>query len=109
MRCVLWQSSTSVPRIMPVRQCLALVIALAIADSIVDGWMHSPGHRKNVLSSAFEEVGVAVAPASPQKPFNGPTVVALYGVTSASRADASAPCQGRCEGSKSRGRIAAAP
>ena len=53
--------------------------------------------------------GVAVAPASPQKPFNGPTVVALYGVTSASRADASAPCQGRCEGSKSRGRIAAAP
>ena len=86
-----------------------LAVGYATADAIVDGWMHSPGHRKNVLNSAFEEVGVAVAPASPQEPFNGPTVVALYGVTSASRADASAPCQEQCEGSKARGRTAAAP
>ena len=27
---------------------------------IVDGWMQSPGHRKNILSAEVEEIGVAV-------------------------------------------------
>jgi uncharacterized protein YkwD len=30
-------------------------------SSIVDGWMHSPGHRANVLRRRFEEIGVAIA------------------------------------------------
>ena len=30
-------------------------------SSIVDGWMHSPGHRANILRAAFEEIGVAIA------------------------------------------------
>ncbi|HEX8205524.1 MAG TPA: CAP domain-containing protein [Solirubrobacteraceae bacterium] len=31
-----------------------------VASSIVDGWMHSPGHRANILRPGFEEIGVAV-------------------------------------------------
>jgi len=29
-------------------------------QKIVDGWMYSPGHRKNLLSRHFQEIGVAV-------------------------------------------------
>jgi uncharacterized protein YkwD len=29
-------------------------------SSIVDGWMHSPGHRANILDPRFTEIGVAV-------------------------------------------------
>jgi uncharacterized protein YkwD len=56
-----------------------LAVGYPSADSVVDGWMHSPGHRANVLSSKFDEVGVAVAPESPTRGFRGPTIVALYG------------------------------
>jgi hypothetical protein len=28
---------------------------------IVDGWMHSPGHRENVLRETFAEIGIGVA------------------------------------------------
>ena len=31
-----------------------------VAQSIVDGWMHSPGHRANILRRGFEEIGVAI-------------------------------------------------
>ena len=33
---------------------------------IVDSWMHSPGHRENILRPAFTEVGVGVAMAAPR-------------------------------------------
>ena len=49
------------------------------AASVVDGWMHSPGHRANILGRDFNEVGVAIAGGSPVDNFNGPTVVAIYG------------------------------
>jgi uncharacterized protein YkwD len=29
-------------------------------SSIVDGWMHSPGHRANILRAGFEEIGIAI-------------------------------------------------
>jgi uncharacterized protein YkwD len=32
---------------------------------IVDGWMHSPGHRANILEAAFTEVGVGVSAGIP--------------------------------------------
>ena len=28
--------------------------------TIVDGWMHSPGHRRNILRPAFEEIGIGI-------------------------------------------------
>lgn len=56
-----------------------LALGYPSADSIVDGWMHSPGHRANVLGAHFREVGVAVSQASPANGYRGPTVVAIYG------------------------------
>ncbi len=49
------------------------------AASVVDGWMHSPGHRANILGRDFNEVGVAIAAGSPVANYSGPTIVALYG------------------------------
>ncbi len=37
----------------------------ATPASIVDGWMHSPGHRANILHRAFREIGVGVAIGAP--------------------------------------------
>ena len=30
-------------------------------SSIVDGWMHSPGHRANILRRGFTEIGIGIA------------------------------------------------
>jgi uncharacterized protein YkwD len=49
------------------------------ASGIVDGWMSSPGHRQNILTRDFDEVGIAVADTSPRRGYRGPLVVALYG------------------------------
>ena len=49
------------------------------ATRVVDGWMHSPGHRANILGRDFDDVGVAVANGSPVGGYGGPTYVALYG------------------------------
>ena len=55
-----------------------LAIGYRGAD-IVDGWMHSPDHRANILMPAFDEVGIAVSNASPLRGYGAPLVVALYG------------------------------
>ena len=47
--------------------------------AVVDGWMHSPGHRENILQRGFDEVGIAIADGSPRRGYRGPTVVAIYG------------------------------
>jgi uncharacterized protein YkwD len=47
--------------------------------TVVNGWMHSPEHRENVLKPEFTEVGIAILAQSPAKAFRGPLVVALYG------------------------------
>src|SRR6201999_3073349 len=31
---------------------------LGTPASIVDGWMHSPGHRANILNGAFTQIGI---------------------------------------------------
>jgi uncharacterized protein YkwD len=56
-----------------------LAVGYPSADAVVNGWMHSPGHRANVLSRKFDEVGVSIASESPTRRFRGPTIVALYG------------------------------
>jgi uncharacterized protein YkwD len=56
-----------------------LALGYTSAESVVDGWMHSPGHRANVLGAHFREVGVSVSQASPTNGYRGPTVVAIYG------------------------------
>jgi uncharacterized protein YkwD len=34
---------------------------------IVDSWMHSPGHRENILRAAFTEIGVGVTMGAPER------------------------------------------
>ncbi|MGW0839696.1 CAP domain-containing protein [Streptomyces sp. NPDC002787] len=31
------------------------------ADSVMDGWMNSPGHRANILNCGFKEIGIGLA------------------------------------------------
>jgi uncharacterized protein YkwD len=38
---------------------------LGTPSSIVEAWMHSPGHRANILDAAYRETGIGVAPAAP--------------------------------------------
>jgi uncharacterized protein YkwD len=56
-----------------------LAVGYPTPSGVVDGWMHSPGHRANILKKGFDEIGVAIAPGSPTRPYGGPTIVALYG------------------------------
>jgi uncharacterized protein YkwD len=37
----------------------------ATPANIVDGWMHSPGHKANILNSRFHEIGLGVARGAP--------------------------------------------
>src|SRR3954447_10480489 len=37
----------------------------ATPRSIVSSWMHSPGHRANILSSRFREIGIGIARGAP--------------------------------------------
>ena len=46
---------------------------------IVDGWMHSPGHRENILRSAFTRIGIGVTRGAPQSGVHGRAV--LYATT----------------------------
>jgi uncharacterized protein YkwD len=55
-----------------------LAVGYATADRIVNGWMKSPGHRRNILGRSFDETGIAVAPGAPLRGYGGPTVVAIY-------------------------------
>ncbi len=39
--------------------------SLGTPESIVDAWMNSPGHRANILSAQFREIGVGFARGAP--------------------------------------------
>ena len=38
-----------------------IAVGQTSADAVVKGWMHSSGHRKNILSKHFKEVGFGFA------------------------------------------------
>ncbi|HWI73853.1 MAG TPA: CAP domain-containing protein [Baekduia sp.] len=40
--------------------------SLATPASIVDGWMHSPGHRANILNGSFTQIGIGIEDGAPQ-------------------------------------------
>lgn len=56
-----------------------LALGYRSSQSVVSGWMNSPGHRKNILKSGFDEVGIAFSDTSPMRGYSAPLVVALYG------------------------------
>ncbi|HEY6757877.1 MAG TPA: CAP domain-containing protein [Baekduia sp.] len=39
--------------------------SIATPARIVDAWMHSPGHRRNILDGGFREIGIGFALGSP--------------------------------------------
>jgi uncharacterized protein YkwD len=39
--------------------------------SIVDMWMHSPGHRANILRSKFRDIGIGIANGAPEGGVHG--------------------------------------
>jgi uncharacterized protein YkwD len=46
--------------------------ALATPAQSVDAWMHSPGHRANVLNGRFRDIGIGIAIGAPQNIQGGP-------------------------------------
>ena len=55
-----------------------LAVGYRTPEAVVDGWMHSAGHRKNILMKDYDEIGIATAAASPTERYSGPLVVAIY-------------------------------
>lgn len=57
---------------------------LATPSSIVGAWMHSPGHRANILSRGFREIGVGIATGVPVagSAFDGATYTTDFGARS---------------------------
>jgi uncharacterized protein YkwD len=48
------------------------------ARLLVSSWMESPGHRANILSTMYEECGIAIIDGSTKGPANGKSVVVLF-------------------------------
>jgi uncharacterized protein YkwD len=46
-----------------------LAVGYETAETAVQGWMASPGHRANILHSAFTEIGVGVATDTAGRPY----------------------------------------
>jgi uncharacterized protein YkwD len=42
--------------------------ARSTPESIVQTWMHSPGHRADILRPAFTEIGIGIAAGAPELP-----------------------------------------
>jgi uncharacterized protein YkwD len=54
--------------------------SLSTARAVVDAWMHSDGHRVNMLNKAYKYVGIGIEPAFPAPPTTpGGTVAAEFG------------------------------
>lgn len=48
------------------------------AGVLVDSWMESPGHRANILSKNYEEVGISIIEGSTTGPAMGKSIVVLF-------------------------------
>jgi uncharacterized protein YkwD len=46
---------------------------LAAPAAVVRGWMHSPGHRENLLNPRFREIGIGIVPGAPKSLHPGQT------------------------------------
>jgi uncharacterized protein YkwD len=51
----------------------------ATPRSIVEGWMDSPPHKRNILHRGFSEIGVGVALGAPRKGNRGATYTTTFG------------------------------
>jgi uncharacterized protein YkwD len=53
--------------------------ALSTPSATVRGWMRSAGHRRNILTRGFREVGIGVAIGTPSDGPDGATYVTAFG------------------------------
>jgi uncharacterized protein YkwD len=77
--------------------------SLATPASIVDGWMHSAGHRANILNESFSQIGIGIAAGAPQGGIRGGgTYVTDFtsGAASASAKRPAARCATRARSSR---------
>jgi uncharacterized protein YkwD len=65
--------------------------SLATPRSMVDAWMNSPGHRENLLSDDYTEVGLGLALGTPADQGWGATYTTDFGAGSAALAAAASP------------------
>jgi uncharacterized protein YkwD len=53
---------------------------LSSPDEIVDAWMHSQGHRANILNRGFREIGIGIARGTPDRSYeDGATYATDFG------------------------------
>jgi uncharacterized protein YkwD len=65
--------------------------SLATARSMVDAWMHSTGHRENLLSADYKQVGLGLALGTPADQTWGATYTTDFGAGPTARAAAATP------------------
>jgi uncharacterized protein YkwD len=83
--------------------------SLATPASIVNGWMHSAGHRANILAGSFSQIGIGVAAGAPQGGIRGGgTYVTDFtsGAASAAAKHPAARCASRARRASKRAHIA---
>jgi uncharacterized protein YkwD len=83
--------------------------SLATPTSIVNGWMHSAGHRANILDGSFSQIGIGVAAGAPQGGIRGGgTYVTDFtsGAASAAAKRPAAHCASRARRASKRAHIA---
>jgi uncharacterized protein YkwD len=56
-----------------------LATGFETASLLVQSWMESPGHRANIMSSDYQDCGVAIIDGSTTGPANGKAIVVLFG------------------------------
>lgn len=75
--------------------------SLATARSMVDAWMNSPGHRENLLSADYRQVGLGLALGTPADQTWGATYTTDFGAGPTARAtSATAKSKKRAAGKK---------
>jgi uncharacterized protein YkwD len=52
---------------------------LSTPRDTVDAWMHSPGHRSNILNAKFRDIGIGVTVGTPTNSENGGTYTTDFG------------------------------
>jgi hypothetical protein len=69
--------------------------SLGTPAAIVDAWMHSAGHRANILNGTFTQIGLGIAAGAPQAGVTGPaaTYVTDFGSGGAAVAPAAGPAR----------------
>jgi uncharacterized protein YkwD len=56
-----------------------LATGFETVELLLEGWMESPGHRANILSADYADVGIAVIDGSTTHRATGKSIVVLFG------------------------------